>query len=807
MRCWVWLALLLGLSLAWAQAPTGPVVSPRGVINAFTQQPAPSQVAQGGIVHINGLNLGPPEGAKAPGTPLPTQLGDPPTEVLIDGRLAPLFSASPERIVAQVPWETEPGLAAVVVRRGGVESRPARIQVVALGPAVRTAEDKGYGEVAGRLTGQTLAIPATGLGPTQPRVGSGEAGPEDPPARPRATVEAFVGGLPARSVAVLSRERVGEFDLRVEVPPGAQPGDVVTLTAGTPATGIRVANRATFQKLSNAEIQSLPIPEGAPEFHSLVTSDLRGNFLIASDARDENGCYPSYLFDVAAKKVAKIDTCLTTAARNAASPVIAATDGPALAALVGPPQGDAQTGISSKVQIFNPLKDPMVVELEAPAAEVRSAAGGDFEAVLAGTPPRRVTIDSQTGEVRAAGAAQPAAAAASGAPLFKVDLGEGLTYVLATVQVAQGLFAVLVADDAEQPKRAKVAVLNNKGEVQGARDFPAGWVPLVAPRPAAAAAGQVAQAAALLRRVSVSLDPEKGVFYILSRAVDNSQHALLAFSGQDSPPKLIGFPEKWFVAACSPAIPLHNLELSRKLAYLGSSVAETAIKDPCPGVGFVLLDLDAQSTTAVALPGQGQFDADPAASGEVNDYVYGSNTDPERRNTADTLFVLDGVTLSAFRMDLPAGITTFLGLTPAPAMNALIAPTMNRAVGDAGFVFFDLDSAEARVLPVPEGFVVVNLVGVYSTTRKLVARGTKAGQSGFQYLIYDLVSGDLLMPPNPEGVAFLGGVPARVQPGTAPGQPQAPSILQRANPKANTVTAFGYNAGGKQVAVVVLRVP
>jgi hypothetical protein len=211
------------------------------------------------------------------------------------------------------------------------------------------------------------------------------------------------------------------------VPPGAQPGDVVTLTAGTPATGVRVANRATFQKLSNAEIQSVPIPEGAPEFHSLVTSDLRGNFLIASDARDENGCYPSYLFDVAAKKVAKIDTCLTIAARNVASPVVAATDGPALAALVGPPQGDAQTGISSKVQIFNPLKDPMVVELEALASEVRSAAGGDFEAVLAGTPARRVTIDSQTGEVRAAGAAQPAAAAASGAPVFRVDLGEGHT--------------------------------------------------------------------------------------------------------------------------------------------------------------------------------------------------------------------------------------------------------------------------------------------------------------------------------------------------------------------------------------------
>jgi hypothetical protein len=32
-------------------------------------------------------------------------------------------------------------------------------------------------------------------------------------------------------------------------------------------------------------------------------------------------------------------------------------------------------------------------------------------------------------------------------------------------------------------------------------------------------------------------------------------------------------------------------------------------------------------------------------------------------------------------------------------------------------------------------------------------------------------------------------------------------VLQRANPRANTVAGFAYNRAGKQVGVVVLRVP
>ncbi|MEK7408866.1 MAG: hypothetical protein AAB225_27700 [Acidobacteriota bacterium] len=809
-----------------AQAPVGPVVNPRGVINAFTQQPAPSVAAPGGILHIQGLSLGPPGGAKAAGAPLPLRLADPAVEVLINGKPVPLFSASPELIVAQVPWDATAGLATVVVRRGGAESRPARVLINQLEPAIRTTGDKGFGEAAGSLAGTTLTLSATGLGPTQPRVGPGEAGPQEPPARPRQEIRAYVGGLSAAVTAALSTQRVGEFDVRIQAPPAAQPGDIVTLVAGN-----RPANRATFQKQTGAEVRFLALPEGAPELRGLVGADLRGSYMIGSGARGEDGCYPSYVFDLGKLQATKIDTCLTTGNRNARTPVVAAAEGSALAALVGPPEGEPPAGVSAKVIIFDPAKEqPMTVDLPEPAVALASAPGGDFAAVIGGTPARTVLIDAETGEVRAPAAAAAGAAAGGAGAAFnpQVDLGDGLTHVLAMAQLQAGVFAVVVGDSADQPTKAKVAVINRQGEVQGSADFPEGWVPLVAPAPPqrpGAPPDPRAGAALLARRVTASFDGEKRVFYVLARRGDDSRHGVAAFSGEGLGGAVVSFPEGWFAAACSPNIPFYNLELGRKLVLLGSRAAEKEFKDPCPGAGFIVLDLEAQTAAAVPLPGQGQFDADPSSTGDLNDFIYGSNTDPSRRNLADTLFVLDGVTASAFQMALPAGVTTFANPVRVPAMNALVALAANRAAGDAGLIYFDLERAEARMLPTPEGFAQVNLLGIFTTTRKLVARGVKAGGTGSQYLIYDLLTGDLLMPANPEGVAAVGGLvgaagqpdaggqprpPApggAVPPGQAPQPAAQPVVLQQANPKANTIAAVGYTSDGKQAGVLVVRVP
>jgi hypothetical protein len=95
MHKWVfWTAALAGV----ATAPT-PVVEARGVVNGVTFELAPSTAAAS--------------------VPLPTSLGSPAVEVLVNGRPAPLYFVSPGQINAQAPWETEPGSAQVVVRRSG----------------------------------------------------------------------------------------------------------------------------------------------------------------------------------------------------------------------------------------------------------------------------------------------------------------------------------------------------------------------------------------------------------------------------------------------------------------------------------------------------------------------------------------------------------------------------------------------------------------------------------------------------------------------------------------------------------------
>jgi uncharacterized protein (TIGR03437 family) len=222
------LAIVLASS---AQAQTlAPVINPRGVVNAYSQQPAPSQVGAGSIVWINGLNLGPPEGAVAEGPTWPTELGG--VQVLINNRQAPLGSVSPSRIVAQVPFETPNGLANVVVRRGTTNSRPARIAVFAVFPVVRAKEDKGFGEVAGSAVGSRFSFTASGLGVSDPRVNTGESAAPDSGAAPRQAVNVFLGGTKVDADIKVSTKRPGDIDISVPVPEGALPGDLLLVQAG-----------------------------------------------------------------------------------------------------------------------------------------------------------------------------------------------------------------------------------------------------------------------------------------------------------------------------------------------------------------------------------------------------------------------------------------------------------------------------------------------------------------------------------------------------------------------------------------------
>jgi hypothetical protein len=219
------------------------------------------------------------------------------------------------------------------------------------------------------------------------------------------------------------------------------------------------------------------------------------------------------------------------------------------------------------------------------------------------------------------------------------------------------------------------------------------------------------------------------------------------------------------------------------------------------------MDLETNEVVYAPVQGEGQFNAG-ASWGEMNDFVYGANTSAAPQSRADTLFVLDGVTGTSFRLDLPSGAASFQNLQPAPQLNLLIGLATSRQPGDAGFVVFDLDRAEARTLNLPEGFASMTQLGVFLATRKLVARGIKTGAASSQLLVYDLVTNDLQIVPNPDGVVWVGAPPVQQpQPPLPDRQPATPAAPPVANVKANTVAAVTYGEDRKQTGVMVVRIP
>lgn len=795
-----------------AQPNLGPVIDPRGVINAVTQEPAPSVVAPGSLIWINGLNLGPASGATAPGLPLPTELGG--VQVLINDRPAPLLSVTMSRIVAQVPWETSPGQAQVIVRRGEQSSRPARIAIQNPVPGVYTRGGAGYGELAATLEGRKLRFRATGLGPTEPRLASGEAAPTDAVVVPRAPVEVHVGGLSVKSEVQASSKAVGEFEIAIEIPESALPGDIVTVRAGN-----RLANLATWRLAGRPEVIHVPLPEGTPELTAFSGSDLRGGFLIASGRRGEDGCWPSVLIDVRAGKTSRIAECLT-AAQNAPTPVTPTVNGSSLAALAGPPEGDLASGVSSRVLVFHPERAQAIgVELPERARAI-TGANGNFAALLAGEPARLAMINATTGEVELAQAG-PAAGAVPGAVLnvtaIRVNLGDGLDKILTPpAATGQGQFAVVVGDDQANPTKAKVALVNAQGEVSATRDFVEGWLPLAMPGPPQPPAqgpggGAGGGAFAAVRfPVTQVFDAQTRTLYVLSRKADDSAHGIVAFS--EDQVKAIAVQSGWFIASCTPNARIFNIETSRRVAILAARTPRREFERVCQAFGFLVLDLSTQQIQALELPGQGQINAGGQVA-DLNDFILAPNLEGE------TIFVLDGVTVTTFRLDLPQGVIGFAGMVPVPNLELAVATARARIPGDAGFIVFDLKRIETRQLLLPDGFAATQFVGVLPATRKLVARGILTGNTGSQYLIYDLDSGDVSIIENPSGVAFVGGLLQQAQPGVGgpppggggppPGgagqQPPAP-LLHRVNAKANTIEAITYGEGRRQNGVMLVRV-
>ncbi len=808
-----------------AQMDSPPVVNPRGARNEFSRQPAPSVVSPGSHLRLTGLNLGPATPVTASTFPLPTEVGTPPTQVLINNRAVPIVSASPDAIVCQIPWDMPQGAAVAVVRRGEQSSRGVRFNIRPLAPALRSASETGFGP-AGGVQGNSLALRASGLGQTDPPQASGMPASSGGESRPIQPILVFADGLPVAVEVAASSKMPGEFEIKGELPKGSEAGDLVQLVVQGNAAG-----PLPFGTIRKTQVSSLPLPAEIGDVRAVPGSDLRGGLGALVGVRGEDGCYPVWSFDVRRESMKKEEGCLTAANRAVPSPVQAFPNSPAMASFVGPGDASGQVATFTKLRLWHPsLEAPKDLELPFPVSNLALGADGDLRAVALGSG-QTLKIDPETGALEEMEALplNPNPGAGLLNNLLRtgeIDLGDGVKRVLAAIQVQGGL-AVVAADSDTKPAKAKIAILDGQGQVQSTRNYVEGWLPLIAPLPPTRP-GQTPPVAQVRLSAAAYYDAATRTLFVASVNAEGQQHAVAGF-GPDGLTRIVKAPEGWYLAACSAEIRVFDLELTRRVAFFGLKTLETQFRQQCTARGFLELSLGAEPVMrAFELSGSGEFNV-TAGANEINDFLYGVDSDPTQAGLASSMFVFDSATESSLRLDAPSGVLGFGAgsMRPVPALNMVLALGQNQRAGDAGIIAFDLESGEARLLPTPEGFEQVQVMDVFQPTRKVVARGIRTGAAGSQLLVYDLTTGDLEIVPNPEGVAFAGALPALVTTPGQPGQPGQPGLpgqpgqpgqpvlpggapqaqLQRTNPKANAVVVIGSNAERKPVSVVYYRIP
>jgi uncharacterized protein (TIGR03437 family) len=157
-------------------------------------------MAPGGLFTIFGSNLATTT-ASAVGAPLPYSLGG--TEVVVNGRPAPLLYVSPGQINAQFPVDAEFGRGGVIVRTGlgqsltiFMESTQAAPQLFTdSGRAIALNQDGTLNSAANAARGGSLlTVFLTGQGPVNPPVASGLPAPSNPLAQVTLPVVAEIGG-------------------------------------------------------------------------------------------------------------------------------------------------------------------------------------------------------------------------------------------------------------------------------------------------------------------------------------------------------------------------------------------------------------------------------------------------------------------------------------------------------------------------------------------------------------------------------------------------------------------------------------
>ena len=224
-------------TVATAAAPGAislPALFADGVVEGagFTKR---RPLSPGGIVSLFGERFA-GENNFASQLPLERELAG--VSVRIGGQDAPLYFVGPGQINAQVPFEVSPGDSVPVATSvGGLLTAPQNYLIAPAQPGIFiSGENAAILDASFQLVtpqnpvrvGDTIQIFATGLGETDPEVGTGEPAP--PFSTVRNPVTVTIGGINATvDFQGLAPGFVGLYQVNAVVPTGVAPGDAVPL--------------------------------------------------------------------------------------------------------------------------------------------------------------------------------------------------------------------------------------------------------------------------------------------------------------------------------------------------------------------------------------------------------------------------------------------------------------------------------------------------------------------------------------------------------------------------------------------------
>ena len=207
------------------------------VVNGASFTPG-APVAPGSLATLFGTGFAPKINAST--VPLPTQLSG--VSVLVNGRPAPLVFLNPTQVNFQVPLETRPGRAKVIVETNGIPSSSFDFQVQAVAPglfvALNNADGTPNGGAHPASVSDFLIVYLTGQGPVDQPAIDGVPAPNPPPlSNATKPFSATIGGATATVAFLgLSPGFVGLAQADVQVPklsPGSYP---LVLTVGSVAS-------------------------------------------------------------------------------------------------------------------------------------------------------------------------------------------------------------------------------------------------------------------------------------------------------------------------------------------------------------------------------------------------------------------------------------------------------------------------------------------------------------------------------------------------------------------------------------------